>query len=196
MVIILCGESGSGKDTIKDWLVKNEYESIVSYTTREPRSVEKDGIDYCFVSDKCFDFMKNNGLMAEYEEYSQNRFYGTLTSDYITNPSNDKVVILTANGVRQAKKTLDANNIQYKVIYVTCPLGQRMKRYIDRIGDKDFTFSDKDELASRVERDFGMFMGMKQIADLTIVNDNDASIAEHTSNIIKFCRESVVEAGD
>lgn len=193
MVIILCGESGSGKDTIKDWLVKNEYESIVSYTTREPRSVEKDGIDYCFVSDKCFDFMKNNGLMAEYEEYSQNRFYGTLTSDYITNPSNDKVVILTSNGVRQAKKTLDANNIQYKVIYVTCPLGQRMKRYIDRIGDASFTFPDKDELCSRVERDFGMFRGMEQIADLTIVNNNGDSIAEHTSNIIKFCKESVVE---
>ena len=194
MVIILCGESGSGKDTIKDWLVKNGYEDIVSYTTRSSREGEKDGIDYHFISNNCFDFMKNNGLMAENEEYSQNRLYCTLTADYITNPTKDKVVILTPNGVRQAKKTLDANNIQYKIIYITCPLGQRMKRYIDRIGDKDFTFSDKDELASRVERDFGMFVGMKQIADLTIVNENDTSIAEHTSNIIKFCKESVVEA--
>lgn len=194
MVIILCGESGSGKDTIKDWLVKNGYENIVSYTTRSSREGEKDGVDYHFISNSCFEFMKNNGLMAENEEYSQDRLYGTLTADYITNPANDKVVILTPNGVRQAKKTLDVNNIQYKVIYITCPLGVRMKRYIDRIGDKDFTFSDKDELASRVERDFGMFMGMKQIADLTIVNDNDTSIAEHTSNIIKFCKESVVEA--
>lgn len=194
MVIILCGESGSGKDTIKDWLVKNGYENIVSYTTRFPREGEKDGVDYHFISNSCFEFMKNNGLMAENEEYSQDRLYGTLTADYITNPTKDKVVILTPNGVRQAKKTLDVNNIQYKVIYITCSLGQRMKRYIDRIGDKNFTFSDKDELASRVERDFGMFMGMKQIADLTIVNDNDTSIAEHTSNIIKFCKESVVEA--
>lgn len=194
MVIILCGESGSGKDTIKDWLVKNGYENIVSYTTRSSREGEKDGIDYHFISNNCFEFMKNNGLMAENEEYSQNRLYGTLTADYITNPTKDKVVILTPNGVRQAKKTLDVNNIQYKVIYITCSLGQRMKRYIDRIGDKNFTFSDKDELASRVERDFGMFMGMKHIADLTIVNNNGNSIAEHTSNIIKFCKESVVEA--
>lgn len=96
--------------------------------------------------------MLDRGLFAEYDEYSQRRLYGTLVSDYV---EGNKVVVLTPNGLRQLKEKCNAESI-YSVL-VNANLGTRIKRYIDRCGSEKFTFDDKNEIASRVDRDFGMF---------------------------------------
>ena len=46
-MIILVGESASGKSSIEKYLVDNYgYNKIISYTTREPREGDVDGVDY------------------------------------------------------------------------------------------------------------------------------------------------------
>ena len=48
-MIVLIGESASGKSSIERCLVEDYgYNKIVSYTTRPPRAGEVDGIDYHF----------------------------------------------------------------------------------------------------------------------------------------------------
>ena len=43
-MIVLVGESASGKSSIEKYLVDNyEYDKIISYTTRKPREGEVDG---------------------------------------------------------------------------------------------------------------------------------------------------------
>lgn len=55
-VLALYGKSGSGKDTIKNYLLKtnSNIAAIVPYTTRPPREGEKDGVDYYFISKEEF----------------------------------------------------------------------------------------------------------------------------------------------
>ena len=51
------------------------------------------------------------------------------------------------------------------------PLGTRVKRYIDRLGVYNFSFSDMDELYARVNRDFGMFKGIEDEVDIVFANN-------------------------
>ena len=167
MIIVILGESGSGKSTIQGILESDfGYEKIVSLTTRKQRPGEVNGKDYHFIDDDTFKETIWRGLLAEYDEYSQGRFYGTLKSDY---QKGNKVAVLTPNGLRQLKRNCSDEDIF--VVYVTANLGTRVKRYIDRCGVAKFNFDDKNEIAARVERDFAMFLGMDKEADLVINND-------------------------
>lgn len=148
MIIVLLGASSSGKSTIESELSTHHgFSKIVSYTTRQPRNNEKNGKDYFFIDNKMFEEFLSRGLFAEFDEYSQNRLYGTLKSDYV---DGDKVVVLTPNGLRQLKK--NCPNEKIFTVLVEANLGTRIKRYIDRCGVDKFNFDDKNEIASRVER--------------------------------------------
>lgn len=165
MIIALVGESGSGKSTIENKLHSEfGFEKIVSFTTRDLRDGEVNGVDYHFISNDTFQLSKKKGVFAELEEYSFNRFYGTIKTSY----TGDKVVVLTPNGVRQVKKAMPQLDIV--VVYVTAKLKTRALRYINRCSK--FTYDDMNELNSRVERDFGMFKGFEAEADIVIENEN------------------------
>ena len=181
--IILVGASGSGKTTIENELSKYYgYRKIISYTTRKPRDCEENGKDYWFVNNETFKQMLEEGLFAEYEEYSQERFYGTLKTDYM---EGNNVAVLTPNGVRQLHKNLPKmDNII--TAYVNVKLGTRIKRYIDRIGIDKFSYEDKNEICSRVERDFGMFLGIENEVNIVINNDDDNSIQASIDRIISY----------
>ena len=52
MLVILSGVSGAGKDTVKKELM-NKMEDVItlpSYTSREPRDGEQEGVEYHFIS--------------------------------------------------------------------------------------------------------------------------------------------------
>lgn len=168
MIIALLGASGSGKSTLENELAnKYGYEKIVSHTTRKQRVGEVNGKDYHFIDNETFNEALERGLFAEYEEYSQGRFYGTLKSDYAS--GDNKVVVLTPNGFRQLKRNCKDNDIF--TVFIEANLGTRIKRYIDRCGVDKFNFDDKNEIAARVERDFGMFLGLENEVDLVLSNN-------------------------
>lgn len=186
MIIVLLGASGSGKSTLELILHENHgYEKIISYTTRHPRDNEKNGKDYHFVTKDVFEETIDKGLFAEWDEYSQERFYGTLKSDY---RKGDKVVVLTPNGLRQLKNTCPNEDIF--TVYVNASLGSRIKRYIDRCGVNKFNFDDKNEIAARVERDFGMFSGIEKEVDLVVNNNDGEYVIDLARMIHKQCQES------
>ena len=164
MIICLIGASGSGKSTLEKIISeKFGYQKVVSHTTRMPRIGEINGKDYYFINNEVFEDMISNGLFAEYDEYSQKRIYGTLKSDY---QEGNKVVVLTPNGLRQLKKNCPNEGIF--TVLVTANLGTRVKRYIDRCGVDKFDFDDKNEIAARVERDYGMFLGLEREVDMVV----------------------------
>lgn len=180
MIIVLLGASSSGKSTIEHELATHHgFEKIVSYTTRQPRDNEENGKDYWFVDNDTFREVLKKDLFAEYDEYSQNRLYGTLKSDYV---DGNKVVVLTPNGLRQLKR--NCTNEDIITVLVEASLGTRVKRYIDRCGVDKFNFDDKNEIASRVERDYGMFLGLEKEVDLVIHNDEGTNITDLVSDIL------------
>lgn len=178
--VVLVGASGTGKSTIeKEMATHYGYKKIISYTTREPRNDEINGKDYYFVNNETFSEMLNNGLFAEYEEYSQGRFYGTLKTDYADLDEN-KVVVLTPGGFRQLLKIIHKEN--FFSVLVEANLGTRVKRYINRCGDS-FNYDDMNEINARVNRDFGMFLGIKNDVDLILQNNDDTKIKDLISEI-------------
>lgn len=181
MIIVLLGASGSGKSIIENELATHYgFEKIISYTTRQPRDGEINGKDYYFTDQNSFAAMLNTGVLAEYDEYSQGRLYGTLKSDYV---DGNKVVVLTPNGLRQLKQSCPNDNIF--TVLVNASLGTRVKRYIDRCGVNQFTFDDKNEIASRVERDFAMFLGLEREVNLVVDNNEGTNINDVVKEILE-----------
>lgn len=77
-LIVLSGPSGVGKSTVIAELFaqrSNIYFSV-SYTTRQPRVGEQNGVNYNFVSREEFERMIADDELLEYAEYVDN-YYGT-----------------------------------------------------------------------------------------------------------------------
>ena len=180
MIIVLLGASGSGKSTLEHELATHHgFEKIISYTTRQPRESEENGKDYYFVDNDTFNEILDRGLFAEHDEYSQNRLYGTLKSDYV---EGNKVVVLTPNGLRQLKKNCPNEDIF--TVLVESSLGTRIKRYIDRCDVNKFNFDDAGEIFERINRDFGMFLGLDKEVDLVVHNDEGTNIKDLGAEIM------------
>ena len=64
-----------------------------------------------------------------------------------------------------------------------------MKRYIDRCGVDKFNFDDKNEIAARVERDFGAFLGVKDEVKMIVHNDEGVNISDLAKEIIDFVKK-------
>lgn len=181
MIITLVGPSGSGKTSISHTLKqKYGFEEIVSYTTRQPRSGEKDHVDYHFITNQKFNLMKSQGLFAEYDEYSGSRQYGSTKMSYLPKKDGENIVaVLTPAGIRQIK----ANGVKPIVVYVDCPIDTRARRYLRRISF--ITLDDLHELANRMERDFGMFSGVDKEADIVVKNNDGCSLEEVAEEIME-----------
>jgi len=78
LLLVVSSPSGAGKTTLCHRLI-DEFPDIVfsvSYTTRERRRGEEEGVDYHFVDDDTFTRMVDAGEFAEWAEVHGNR-YGT-----------------------------------------------------------------------------------------------------------------------
>ena len=81
-MLIVSAPSGSGKSTIVQWLMKEHPELrlyfSISCTSRAPRGIEQNGVEYFFLTPEEFKAKIANQEFLEYEEVYENRFYGTL----------------------------------------------------------------------------------------------------------------------
>ena len=69
-LLVLSGPSGAGKGTLVERLVKERPECVfsISATTRPRRRVEKEGVQYEFVSREEFERRRTSGLFLEWAE--------------------------------------------------------------------------------------------------------------------------------
>jgi len=109
--IIISSPSGAGKTTITRNLLKRFKNSklSVSCTTREPRSGEKHGTDYFFISKKKFlELKKKNKFLESAKVF--NNYYGTLKNQ-LTSKSKNKIIFLDIDwqGARIIRKKLKKN---------------------------------------------------------------------------------------
>ena len=79
-VIILAAPSGAGKTTITKYLLDRftRLAFSISATTRAPRGVEKDGVEYYFLSLAKFEGLIYQNEFLEYEQVYEGVYYGTL----------------------------------------------------------------------------------------------------------------------
>lgn len=95
------GHSGSGKTSVMRQVMDNE---LLSFTTRDRRVNEVNGIDYNFISLEEYNIMKDNGGLAEWTEYAD-KFYG-LTAEEVYSKLKDReaFAVVDANGMLQLDK--------------------------------------------------------------------------------------------
>lgn len=164
MVIVIVGESASGKTTLAKIIEEKQqnYSKIVTYTTRPMRQGESEGIDYHYISDDEFDKLKNSNFFVEYAGY-RNWQYGT-SANFKSN--EDKVVVLTPAGARAMKKyAIKHPDINVVTVYLCVDRRSRLIKSLVR-GD------DIDEAYRRNLSDVGQFDAFEREADITIHNEN------------------------
>jgi guanylate kinase len=109
LLYIISAPSGAGKTTLLKRVMDYypEMRFSVSYTTRPPRSGERDGADYHFVSPKRFDQMVEGGEFVEWAEVLGNR-YGTALDTIRESRSQgiDLILDIDSQGARQIKEHL------------------------------------------------------------------------------------------
>jgi len=105
-VFIISAPSGSGKSTLVHRLLKTvpSLAFSISYTTRQPRPTEANGVDYIFISRKDFEDRLSRGEFLEYAEVFGN-YYGTNreTFEAATREGKDLVLDIDVQGARQLK---------------------------------------------------------------------------------------------
>lgn len=170
-MIVLVGESASGKSSIEKYFVDNYgYNKIVSYTTRPPRDGEVDGVDYHFISTEQFETLSEQCFFAEQAVY-RDWYYGVAKEDC----TDDKVAVLTPHGLRQVSKIKDINVISF---YINVPRRDRLIKILQR-GDSI------EESYRRNLSDVGMFDGIWDEVDYTINNVGyNKSIADMSKEVL------------
>ena len=93
--ITISAPSGSGKTTLCKalQLVEPEIEWSISYTTREKRSIEENGVDYFFISEKEFEDLIIQGHFVEWQNV-HGFYYGTSVSNLEKAIKNDKIMLI------------------------------------------------------------------------------------------------------
>ena len=77
-LIVVSAPSGAGKSSLAERVLKRvgDLRFSISYTTREPRGSEQNGVDYCFVSEDEFNAMRERDEFLECAEV-HGHLYGT-----------------------------------------------------------------------------------------------------------------------
>ena len=157
MLIALIGKSGAGKSTMQGRLAVNRFAKVVSYTTRQPKEGEIQGIDYHFISEEEFEKLYGQGFFVTDTEIYGNR-YGVAKKDIAGN----KVVVVEKNGLMQLKKL---KNIELISFYLDVPVCTRVERLYKR-GDR------LSKIFRRIHDDYFEFDGIEKIVDHTVNNES------------------------
>ena len=161
MIIVLVGESASGKSTVENLIQERKpgIKKIVTYTTRPKRDGEQDGIDYHFVTDAEFEKMKRRGAFIESATY-RGWNYGSAKRDF--KRGGDIIVVLTPHGCRSVKKWASRHPfIKVVSVYFDVDRRSRLIKLLQR-GDNI------DEAYRRNLSDVGQFDGFADEADYII----------------------------
>jgi guanylate kinase len=107
LLFVVSGPSGAGKDTLLEALRarRPDVRYSVSATTRAPRSEERDGEHYFFLSREEFERRRDAGGLLEWREYNGN-LYGT-PRDYVEQTlakGDDLIVKPEVNGALAVKR--------------------------------------------------------------------------------------------
>lgn len=174
-LIVLSGASGVGKSTVIAKLLETRPEIYfsVSFTTRQPRPQEVDGVNYHFVDRADFEGMIARDEFLEYAEYVGS-YYGT-SQKIITEKLDGGIDVLLDIEVQGAEK-VKARCPQAALVFLVPPSFAELSSRLRGRG------TDSEEvIAGRLERARQEFQ-KAPLYDYIVVNDQvDRAVAELTA---------------
>lgn len=191
-IIVISGPSGSGKGTLVNKLLKirENIELSVSFTTREIRENEIDGVNYNFITKEEFEEKIKNDEFLEYAKVFSDNYYGTskkVIFDKI-NKSIDIILEIDIEGALQIKDKIKGAIF----IFILPPSMEELKRrLIDRNTET------KEKIIERFKKSY------KEINEISkynyvVVND-DIELAVSKINAIitaETCRVDRIDSFD
>ena len=144
---IVSAPSGSGKTTLLQHLLRTfrDLRFSVSYTTRTPRTGERQGVDYFFVDRPAFLRMVERGEFLEWAEY-YGQLYGTARSfvEEHLERGQDIILDIDVQGARQVKEKVPGA----KAIFVLPPSFEELERRLrSRMQESDEAIRRRLEIA-------------------------------------------------
>lgn len=113
LIIAIVGKSGTGKTTLGRYLSKHlHYNWICSYTTREMREGEIDGIDHKFVNES--DMPDKKDMMA-YTNFANNHYWTTFDQFDEILPN---VYAIDEKGLIEMESMIVSNRLNYDLLKV------------------------------------------------------------------------------
>jgi guanylate kinase len=179
-LVIISAPSGAGKTTIVDFLLKKELdlEFSISATTRVPRSKEKNGKEYYFISVADFKERIRNKEFVEWEEVYKDHFYGTLRSEIDRIWAENKNVLFDVD-VKGGISLKSIFRRQAISIFIMPPSVKELeKRLFGRASDSRSRI--KIRLAKAVEE-----MKLADQFDHIVINDNLATAQSEVYEMVK-----------
>jgi len=107
VLAVISAPTAAGKTTVVENLVERRPSSVrsISYTSRDPRPLEKDGKDYFFVTEAKFRKLKTKKFFLEWK-LVHGRYYGTPKDYVLDNLKKNRDVLLTIDvkGAKEVKR--------------------------------------------------------------------------------------------
>lgn len=179
-LIIITAPSGSGKTSITRHLMHTfpQLAFSVSAATRQPRGIEKDGIDYYFISEAEFKYKIQHNEFAEWEMVYEGKYYGTLKSELQRIWEQQKIPVLDIDvkGAIHVKGLYPESSIS---LFVEPPSVNELKKRLESRGTET-----KESLAARINK-AAYEISFKDHFDCSILNEdlqkacNDAAAIIH-----------------
>ncbi|MDD3831612.1 MAG: guanylate kinase [Clostridia bacterium] len=177
-LFIVSGPSGVGKGTVCKYLLERmpSIVSSVSVTTRQPRTGERDGVEYFFISIEQFEHMRDNGELLEYNKHFDN-YYGT-PANYVfdcLNKGEDILCEIEMVGAAQIKERFP----KARTFFILPPNSVELRNRLLHRGTE--TTQQIENRLSRVEYE----MQFKSQYDYCIINDTVERAVQEIIDIIR-----------
>lgn len=169
--IVLAAPSGTGKTTVARRLVSTRPDFVfcVSATTRAPRSRERDGVDYDFISREAFEAMVRDRGLAEWAEVHGN-LYGTpkVALAAATGAGKWPVLDIDVQGARQVRTAFPAAAL----IFLLPPTARELWRRLRLRGTEE-----RAELARRLRAARHELRAAGEFDHIVVNDDVDGTVA-------------------
>ena len=178
VMIVLSSPSGAGKTTLVKMLSeKDNYETSISHTTRQPRPNEVNDKDYYFVNENEFNRLIKNQEFLEYAKVFSN-FYGTTRTPVIDKLNKGKNVLFDIDW--QGADQIKNKKLDYKLItFFILPPSKEV--LFERLSNRDM--KDKLIVEERMKQ-FGRDVLHWINYDYVVINDELKSCYSKISNLI------------
>jgi guanylate kinase len=181
-LVIISAPSGAGKTTIVKHLLESGLNLAfsISATTRSPRGIEKDGIDYFFLPVDEFRSRIIKNEFVEWEEVYKDILYGSLKSEIERIWANGKHVLFDVDvqGGLNLKKKFGAKSI---AVFVMPPSVEDLEKRLTGRGTDS-----PEKIRMRVEKAHEELKLADQFDSILFNDDLDKAKAEAVRIISSF----------
>jgi len=189
ILIVLSGFSGAGKGTLVKKLLQtyDNYALSVSMTTRQPRTGERDGVEYFFADKEQFEQKIKEEGFIEYATYCGN-YYGTPKA-YVEEQlaaGKDVILEIEIQGALKVKEQFPESLL----LFVTPPSAAELERRLVGRGTEEQAVIAK-RLARASEESEGV-----EAYDYIVVNDDLDECVKELHQLVDAARRAPVRSAE